>query len=137
MTDRFRRAAAVLWAAPVSIVALPLVVLGIVSGARARVSGGALEVGGGLLGPLLTRGIPRFPIGAITLGHVVLGASASKLDACRVHERVHVRQYERWGGLFPILYLGASLVALWRGRSLYAGNAFEREAFGVERGHIA
>jgi hypothetical protein len=132
-----RGIAGYVWAAPVSIAALPLAALGLVSGARARVLGGVLEVGGGLLDPLLTRGIPRFPIGAITLGHVVLGASASRLDACRVHERIHVRQYERWGGLFPVLYLGSSLLALLRGRSVYADNAFEREAFGGQQGQVA
>lgn len=75
-----------------------------------------------------SRAIPAFPIGAITLGHVVLGADARCLAESRGHERVHVRQYERWGALFPLLYAAASLAALALGRSVYAGNVFERQA---------
>ena len=93
-----------------------------------------VEASGGLLAPLLARGNPWFPIEAITLGHVVLGVSAAALDRCRIHERVHVRQYERWGPLFPLLYLASSAAALGRGRAAYSGNAFEREAFAAERG---
>lgn len=99
-----------------------------------RVVDGVIEASGGLLAPLLSRGNPWFPIHAITLGHVVLGVSAEALGRCRVHERVHVRQYETWGPLFPLLYLASSAAALGRGRGAYAGNAFEREAFAAERG---
>jgi hypothetical protein len=90
-----------------------------------------LESGGGILGPLLSR-VPFFPIGAITFGHIVLGASERQLESSRVHERIHVRQYERWGILFPLLYLASSAGALLSGRRLYADNAFEREAFRAE-----
>jgi hypothetical protein len=128
-----RRAVAYLWAAPVSLPALAVAVLGLATGARARISGGVLEVGGGLLRPLLTRGVPGFSIGAITLGHVVLGAGAIELTESRAHERVHVRQYERWGALFPFLYAASSLAALARGRSAYAGNRFERQAVSGDR----
>jgi hypothetical protein len=110
------------------VAALPLAAAALASGGRARLAGGVLEVSGGVLGPLLSRAIPSFPIGAITLGHVVLGASARELDASRAHERVHVRQYERWGALFPVLYVGSSIAALLTGRHLHAGNRFEREA---------
>jgi len=123
-----RRPAAYLWAAPVSLAALPVVAVALASGARARWREGVLEVCGGLLAPLMTRLVPGFPVGAITLGHVVLGAGERELDASRPHERVHVWQYERWGALFPLLYLGASAAALARGRSAYGGNAFERQA---------
>lgn len=123
-----KRLCAYLWAGPVSLAALPLAALALATGGRGRVAGGVLEVGGGVLGPLLSRAIPWFPIGAITLGHVVLGASATELEASRAHERVHVRQYERWGALFPVLYLGSSVAALLTGRRLHADNRFEREA---------
>ena len=129
MTRNIRRALGYLWAAPVSIAALPAAVLGAVGGAGTRVVEGVLEVGGGILEPLLTRAVPGFSIGAITLGHVVLGASPGQLEASRAHERVHVRQYERWGALFPLMYLGSSLLALAGGRRVYRDNAFEREAF--------
>jgi len=116
------------WALPVSIAALPLVLLSLASGGRARRRGGALEVAGGLLSPLLTRAIPGFPICAITLGHVILASDARALSACRTHESVHVGQYERWGALFPLLYLLSSAAAWLGGRHAYRDNAFEREA---------
>ncbi|MEP6994614.1 MAG: hypothetical protein ABI968_08850 [Acidobacteriota bacterium] len=118
-----------LWAAPITAVALTAVPLALASGGKARIVRGVLEVYGGMLRPLLRRGIPGFPIGAITLGHVVLASSERELTLSRAHERVHVRQYERWGLLFPLLYVASSAVALGSGRGAYGGNAFEREAF--------
>ena len=67
---------------------------------------------------------------AMTLGHVVLGRDAELLRVTREHERVHVRQYERWGPLFIPAYLGASAFLRLRGRRAYEDNPFEREAFG-------
>lgn len=127
-----RRLLAYAWAAPVTLCALPFAAAALVTGGRARLDGGVLEVGGGILGPLLRRAIPSFPIGAITLGHVVLGADVRELAASRAHERVHVRQYERWGVLFPLLYAASSAAALATGRRLHADNAFEREASRAE-----
>jgi hypothetical protein len=137
VTRVLRRAAGYLWAAPVSIVALPLAAVGAATGGRARIVRGVLEVGGGILRPVLTRAVPGFAIGAITLGHVVLGVSREMLEANRGHERVHVRQYERWGALFPLMYVGSSLLALACGRRMYDDNAFEREAFGTTREEAA
>jgi hypothetical protein len=65
---------------------------------------------------------------AITFGDVVLGTGRAALDSTRAHERVHVRQYERWGPLFIPLYLAASLWAAVRGRHPYYDNPFERAA---------
>jgi hypothetical protein len=67
---------------------------------------------------------------AITLGHIVLGRDAAALDSTRTHERVHVRQVERWGLFFLPAYLLSSLLALLRGHDSYRDNWFEREAFG-------
>ena len=44
-------------------------------------------------------------------------------------ERVHVRQYERWGPFFLPAYFACSLAALARGRDAYRANPFEKEAF--------
>lgn len=132
-----RRAALRIWAGPASLAGLALAPLALAAGGRVRVVRGVVEASGGLLAPLLSRGNPWFPIQAITLGHVVLGVSADALARCRVHERVHVRQYERWGPIFPLLYLASSAAALGRGRGGYAGNAFEREAFAAERSGTA
>jgi hypothetical protein len=63
----------------------------------------------------------------------VLGTSRAALDATRAHERVHVRQYERWGPLFVPLYLAASIWAAVNGGDAYYDNPFEREAWAVER----
>jgi hypothetical protein len=52
------------------------------------------------------------------------------MDACREHELVHVRQYERWGPLFVPAYLLCWLVQMLRGKSGYWDNPFEREAYG-------
>jgi hypothetical protein len=124
-----KRPIAYLWAAPVSAAALPFVALALATGGRARRRSGVLEAWGGALRPILTKANPAFPISAITFGHVVLGAAEGVLENCRAHERVHVRQYERWGPLFPVLYLVSSAAALLRGRGAYAGNVFERQAF--------
>lgn len=94
-----------------------------------RLCEGALEFGGGALGRLIARLPPRFGFCAITLGHVVLGVDEHTLDEVRAHERVHVRQYERWGPLFVPAYLLSSLEQLWRGRRPYMDNFFEREAY--------
>jgi hypothetical protein len=129
-----RRAARRAWAAPVSLAGLALASLALVGRGRVRIVRGVVEASGGLLAPLLSRGNPWFPIQAITLGHVVLGVSADALERCRDHERVHVRQYERWGPLFPLLYLASSAAALARSGGAYEDNAFEREAFAAEQG---
>jgi hypothetical protein len=64
----------------------------------------------------------------LTLGHVVLARDLPALQQTRAHERVHVRQYERWGPFFLPAYAAASLWALSRGRHPYVDNWFEREA---------
>ena len=85
-------------------------------------------------GPILRWGLRHLTlvaggVSAITFGHVVLGADAIALEHTREHERVHVRQYERWGPLFIPAYLLASVWALVRGRDPYLDNHFEVEAF--------
>ncbi len=125
---RFRRALGYLGALPVTALASALVPLVLATGGRARWRDGVLEAAGGALRPLLGRAVPGFPIAAITFGHVVLATDGRALEECRAHERVHVAQYERFGFLFPLLYLAASLRAMSRGGRAYRDNAFEREA---------
>lgn len=121
------------WAFPASAVGLVLAAVAWIGGARMKRVDGVLEVGGGWIG----RGISRLPLrlrfSAITFGHVVIGIDRDALTACRVHERVHVRQYERWGVLFFPLYVGSSLWQLLRGRNPYWHNHFERQAYRGER----
>jgi hypothetical protein len=122
------------WAAPYSAFGLALGVLALLLGARAHIHEGALEFGGGRLGVLLARLPAPFCFSAITFGHVILGVDHAALGACRAHEQVHVRQYERWGPLFVPAYLLSSLLQLVRGRRPYLDNRFEREAYSTAGG---
>jgi hypothetical protein len=123
-----------LWAAPNTALGLVCAGAARLTGGRARVVDGIVEAHGGVVAWGLRRLVP-LPGGAaaLTLGHVVLGRDAAALAATRAHERVHVRQYERWGVLFLPAYAAASLWALARHRSAYRANRFEREAFARER----
>jgi hypothetical protein len=117
------------WAAPATLVGLVLLVAARAGGARVRAVDGTLEVAGGRVGAAAAR-LPRtLRFNAITFGHVILGLDEDALHWCRAHERVHVRQYERWGIFFFPLYLGSSLVQWARGRRPYWDNHFEREAY--------
>jgi hypothetical protein len=119
-----------MWASPASLLGLlplPLVVL---QGGKVKLVGGVVEAHGGIVTRLLRRGLPWVGSGAaITFGHVVWGCDQESLDWSRDHERVHVRQYERWGPLFIPLYLLASATAFCKGLDPYRDNPFEREAY--------
>jgi len=121
-----------LWAAPASAVGLAPAAVACAFGATVRLRQDVLEVAGGGLAALLRRAFPRLRFRAITFGHLVLGLSHGDLEEVRRHERVHVRQYERWGILFFPLYLGSSAVQLLRGRHPYRQNVFERQAYAEE-----
>ncbi|MCA9054821.1 MAG: hypothetical protein KDA75_13360 [Planctomycetaceae bacterium] len=102
--------------------------MGVLSGGGVRPLGHTLEFHGGFVTWFL-RKIGR-GAGAMTLGHVILGQEPAVLDACRDHELVHVRQYERWGPFFLPAY---GLCAAWlhlRGHHGYWDNPFEKEAYG-------
>lgn len=125
-----RRWIAYLWACPTTIVGLAFVPLAL-SGGGIQIVDGVLELHGGGIGFFLRHcTLLKGGASAMTLGHVVLGRDRELLEATRSHERVHVRQYERWGPLFVPAYLLASLVAWLRGQNAYKDNPFEREAFG-------
>lgn len=119
-----------IWASPASCIGLLFVPLAWLSGGRSEVVSGVIEVHGGLVARLLAGGFGSHRSwAAMTLGHVVLGRDKTCHDRCRAHERVHVRQYERWGAFFIPAYLLASLIAYLRGRDPYLDNPFEREAY--------
>ena len=121
------------WAAPASLFGLVLAMLALRHG-QIRLRAGIVEAHGRAIAWLL-RTATLVPGGAaaLTLGHVVVATSAEALEATRAHERVHVRQYERWGPFFVPAYLLASAWALARGRHVYFDNPFEREAFASAR----
>jgi hypothetical protein len=117
-----------LWAGPNTLLGLALALLALRRG-RLSVIEGVLEAHGPVLRWVLYHLTP-LPGGAsaITFGHVVLGVDADALEVTRTHERVHVRQYERWGPIFIPAYLAAGLCVMACGRHPYLENPFERDA---------
>ena len=119
-----------LWVFPTTLLGLLFLLPTILTGGGARWVDGVLEIRGGLAGFFLRRcTLLKGGASAMTLGHVVIGRDASALDWSRRHERVHVRQCERWGPLFIPAYLIGSLIAKARGGRAYLDNPFEREAY--------
>jgi hypothetical protein len=119
-----------LWTSPTSLAGLVLLVPTLCTRGRARVVNGVLELSGGFAAWLLRR-CTLLPGGAsaMTLGHVVIAVDEAAHERTRAHERVHVKQAERWGPLFFPAYGVASLIAFARGQHFYRDNVFEREAY--------
>jgi hypothetical protein len=117
----------VVWASPNTLFGVFVGGVGLVAGTRVRFRDGCLEFWGGNVAWLLRR-LPNSPI-AMTLGHVVLGIDETSLCRVGLHERIHVRQYERWGPLFLPAYGLASWWAWRRGLNAYFDNVFEVEAY--------
>jgi hypothetical protein len=119
------RAAAYVWAAPLTAAGL---LLGVLSRTPPRLHDGVVRFDDarGLGGRMLRwRGFA-----AATLGHVIIAAGTPGDQLLR-HELVHVRQAERWGPLFVPAYL-AGLV-----RYGYRRNPFERAAYAAADGPAA
>lgn len=117
------------WAFPATLLGLFFWPSSVTHGG-ARIVDGVLELHGPLVRFFLTRcTLLEGGASAMTLGHVVIGRDAQLLELTRSHERVHVRQYERWGPFFIPAYLGISAVLWYRGRPAYMDNPFEREAY--------
>lgn len=125
-----------LWVCPGTLLGLLAALIAVCRGGRGRIVEGVLEVSGGEMTRLLSAfSATPGPIAAITLGHVVIGATPWDLDRTRLHERVHVRQYERWGPFFIPAYLLASFWIWLTGRGHpYLDNPFEIEAYQVSDG---
>ncbi len=84
--------------------------------------------------PTIAGILKRFPVpaSASTMGHVVLGRNREMLGFTRTHERVQVRQYERWGIMSVPAYLLASAVIYLQGKDAYRENPFEQKAYSVD-----
>lgn len=128
-----RRIAAYAWAGPNTLLGLVLGAAMLACGGQVRLVRGVAEFSGGLIGSLVPA-LLRF--NAITFGHVILGISEAELATVRMHEHVHVRQYEAWGPFFLFAYVASSAWQLLRGRRVYRDNFFERQAFAVEAGSV-
>lgn len=127
--DRLVTTLGILWAFPCTFVGLVVGGIGLMTGGRVQRVGHTLEFWGGWVTWLLRRVPISGAAAAMTIGHVILGQDKDCLHDCRAHERVHVRQYERWGIFFFPAYLGASLWLAMRGRNPYFDNPFEVEAY--------
>jgi hypothetical protein len=112
------------WASPATAIGLLFGGSALLSGGRGALHSGVLEFHGGLAAKWLA----LFRVSAMTLGHVVLGRTPEDLDWTRDHERVHVRQYERWGPLFLPLYFGWAGYLWLIGKHYYLDIPFEIEA---------
>ncbi len=122
-----RRFLRYLWASPTTLVGLVLA-FSMLRRGRATLVDGVIEAHSPLLGRALEWFTPLAGgAAAITLGHVVIGRNALALETTRAHERMHVRQYEKWGPLFVPAYFAAGLYALTQGRHPYFDNYFERD----------
>lgn len=120
------------WAFPNTLVGLLFIVPALLSGGGVHVVQGVIEIHGGMAAGFLRYfTLLRGGASAMTLGHVVLGKTPWLLDATRAHERVHVRQVERWGPLFVPAYVLCSLLIYLRGGRPYLDNPFEREAYAL------
>ena len=124
-----------LWAAPYTALGLVLGAVAMLFGAGVRRHLGVMEFFGGALGRAIAALPPTLGFSAMTLGHVILAVDGSALVHLRLHEHVHVRQYERWGPLFVPAYLLSSLMQLLRGRNPYLDNHFERQAYAAVAAH--
>lgn len=125
-----QRVFAYLWASPGTFIGFLFVPLAVIRNGKAVWIDGVLEVHGGFVTSILMRGNRWVgPIAAITLGHVVLGQNSKLLEETRAHERVHVRQYERWGPFFIPAYFLASIYVGLKGFHPYLDNPFEIEAY--------
>lgn len=136
MIPRLLWSVCALWTLPWTLVGLLFALLSLPGGGRITRQGlagtGALCACGGWAGRLLDRN-PWMRIMAITLGQVVVARDAQALQATLAHELAHVRQYQRWGLLFPFLYLWASWRAWRAGGNAYFDNRYEVEARRAER----
>ena len=120
---------AVVWTIPNTVLGCFLGLLGLLFGGKVQWVGGALEFHGGLVKWLLSL-IPG-RIHAMTLGHSIIGLSARSLEVARIHEHVHVRQYEWFGPLFIPCYLLASVFVWLQGKNAYRDNPFEVQAYRI------
>lgn len=120
-----------LWASPYTFLGMAIGWIGLCTGGEVRARGRTLEFYGGVT-TWFVRHLPTGPYTlAMTLGHTILGQSGEMLDTARLHELVHVAQFERWGPFMGPAYLGASAWLWIRGKNAYRDNPFEREAYDV------
>ena len=117
-----------LWALPCSAVGVLLGMIVFCMGGSFRCVGHTIEVALSPAQDQVPHWAARLRFAGITFGQVIVGQSHQVLAELRLHERVHVRQYERLGLLFFVAYPISSLAAWLQGKSPYLANRFEQEA---------
>jgi len=124
--DTTIRLARYVWAfIPNTLIGLIVAFAGLFTRSRYALRDGVLEVHDGAANWFLKMGIPGLgPMPAMTLGHVVIAVDQATLDRWRVHERVHVRQFENWGPLMLPAMLVSALNQSLQGRDPYYDNLF-------------
>ncbi len=125
---KLRRGVALLWASPITLVGLIFAAIIRATDGQIETHGIAWEASNGAAFRLLWCFNPFASIEAITLGHIIIARDPAVAQRIRLHEQEHVRQYERWGIIFPFAYLAASMLAIFNGGDAYWDNVFEREA---------
>ncbi|HEY8665282.1 MAG TPA: hypothetical protein VIL86_01395 [Tepidisphaeraceae bacterium] len=119
-----------LWSAPTTAIGLLFLPLALFGEGEVHFRDGILEICGPLVAGFLKHcTLLQGGASAMTLGQVVIARDQFLLDLTRSHERIHVRQCERWGPFFLPAYLLASIIAMLKGRDPYRDNPFEREAY--------
>jgi hypothetical protein len=121
------RLAAYLWPLPYTLFGFAC---GLLLAGRFQYLDGVFEIHS----PAIASVLKRFPVAAnaVTFGHAVLARDNEILRLTRQHERVHVRQYERWGIVFVPAYLLASAFLYLQGKDGYRDNPFEKQAYAVD-----
>lgn len=130
----WRKTAKLLWAAPCSAVGMAFAAFILLAGGKAKWSSGALEVTYRDHPASCGKLARKLPFRGIVFGHVILAVTRAELQTIGAHERVHVRQYERWGPLFFVAYAASSLWQLLKARDPYWYNHFEIQARAIGDG---
>lgn len=73
-----------------------------------------------------TERLMHFQAAGFTLGHVILIVPEYDSPELVGHELVHVRQFDRYWGIFPLVYLVAN-------RNGWHQNVFEKEAIAQQK----
>lgn len=124
------RLAGIIWALPLSLAGLLLALPVLATGGTlqrvpARQFGVPALLVRGRVGDFLLAHHPFGAMHAMAIGHIVIADRTAHSRRLLAHELAHVAQAARWGILFPLAYLGASVWARLRGGDLYWDNVFE------------
>lgn len=135
MSHAVKQYLAYLWVSPITLIGLLLAIIIRATGGNIVKHGIAWEAHNGCAAKLLWLLNPWMKIYAITLGHIIIAQDQLTATRLRAHEHAHVRQYERWGVVFPFAYVIASIIAVIRGGDAYRDNIFEGQARRAEMRH--